>query len=343
MTHKTVTLCWATLEGESKITDTSGNTMEIPQYQHHEMPLGKLKPNSTYSYDVLGDGSAESRGSFTTFPKEIEPFRFVAFGDTRSHHDAHQNIVDLIIEQKPILVINSGDLVNNGRDIHDWEQFFEVNKELMRQIPYFPVLGNHEKDSKHYFNFFDLPGNERYYHFDVGDALFIMLDVEGQNFNTPEFVKGDNRELLWQNYSLMYFKRQKEWLEHILSLHNEAGYIFVTFHEPFYTVREDRVEETERRRAFWGDIFERYQVQVVFNGHDHHYHHALNNNTHYITTGGGGAPLSESQVLLPETIKFSKIEHFITVDVGIKKATLNVIDINGEELDKVVVKRRNSK
>lgn len=343
MTHKTVTLCWATLKGYSTITDTSGNSLEIPIYEQHETRLWKLSPKSEYSYNVLGDGSAEGSGSFTTFPKKIEPFRFVAFGDTRSGHESHQKVVNLIVEQEPILVINSGDLVNNGRDIHDWEQFFEVNKELMRNTPYFPVLGNHEKDSKHYFNFFDLPGNERYYHFDVGDALFIMLDVEGPNFNTPKFVKGKNRELLWQNYSLPYFKKQKEWLEHILSLHDEAGYIFVTSHEPYYTVRKDRAEETERRRNFWGDIFERYNVQVVFNGHDHHYHHALNNGTHYITTGGGGAPLSEKEIMIPETVKFSKVEHFISVDVGLDEATLNVIDINGDDLDKVVVKKRNSK
>ena len=46
--------------------------------------------------------------------------------------------------------------------------------------------------------------------------------------------------------------------------------------------------------------------------------------------------------MLPETIEFSLIEHFVSIDVGLNEATFNVIDINGEEIDKIVVNRRNS-
>ncbi|NOY59383.1 MAG: hypothetical protein GXO75_10730 [Calditrichaeota bacterium] len=42
----------------------------------------------------------------------------------------------------------------------------------------------------------------------------------------------------------------------------------------------------------------------------------------------------------PETVKFKKIEHFMTVDVGLEKATLTAIDINGEIIEKFTVKKR---
>ena len=277
---------------------------------------------------MLGNGSPEGMGTFTTFPNKIVPFRFVVIGDTRGRHRIHAKHVERMIAAKPLFVVNTGDLVSDGDKIQDWEKFFEINHELMMNIPYFAVLGNHEHDSKYYFDFFNLPGNERYYHFSVGDALFIVLDTEGEDFQTPAYVKSKHKDYFWNNYNLNYFKQQKAWLEHILTLHQDAGFIFVFFHEPLFSVKKSRVDDAKIRRAFWGDIFERHGVQVVMNGHDHHYHHAFSRGTHYITTAGGGAALYDATAIQPETIKVAKIEHFVVVDVGLKKAKLTAIDIN---------------
>ena len=290
---------------------------------------------------MLGNGAEEGSGFFTTFPKGLEVFNFVTLGDTRSRHDIHKKIVDQIIEKKPMFVVNTGDLVSNGDNIRDWEQFFRINHSLMRYIPYFPVLGNHENDSKFYYDFFDLPGNERYYHFSVADALFLVLDSEGPGFGTPPYIKTENREAFWENYNLTYFKEQKVWAEHILDLHKDAGFVFVFMHKPLYSIKKSRLEGTRIRREFWGDIFERHHVQVFMNGHDHHYHHAMHGGTHYITTAGGGAGLYETDAPQPETVKFNKIEHFVSIDVGLEKAILTVYDINGEVIDEITVQKRN--
>ncbi len=340
MTYRSVTICWSTLEGKSFVTHPGGKIDTLRHYEQHQIKLPRLKEKSTYNYDVLGNGATEGMGSFTTFPRGIEPFKFVTLGDTRSRHDVHQKIVDQIIEQKPTFVINTGDLVSNGDNILDWEQFFKINQNLMRDIPYFPVLGNHEKDSHFYFDFFDLPGDGRYYHFSVGDALFLMLDSEGPNFETPSYIKDENREAFWENYNIEYFKEQKAWAEHILDLHDDAGFIFAFMHKPLYSIKKSRLEGTKIRREFWGDIFERHNVQIFMNGHDHHYHRAVHGGTQYITTAGGGAGLYETDAPQPETVKYNKTEHFVTVDVGLQEATLTVIDINGEVIDTVTVPKR---
>jgi hypothetical protein len=341
MTYRSVTICWSTLDGESIVTSPEGKTQTFRQYKQHYITVPRLNEKTTHKFDVLGNGSAEGMGSFTTFPRGIEPFRFVALGDTRSRHDIHQKIVDQVIDQKPLFVINTGDLVSSGKSIHDWEQFFRINRELMRSIPYYPVLGNHEKDSEYYFDFFNLPGDERNYHFSVGDALFIMLDSEGPDVQMPGYVKDENKDAYWTNYNLKYYKQQKAWLEHILTLHEDAGYIFIVQHSPLYSIKKSRVADTKLRRKFWGDIFERHRVQVFMNGHDHHYHHAIDGGTHFITTAGGGAGLYETDSPQPETVKFSKIEHFITVDVGLNEAKLTAIDINGEIIEEIIISKRN--
>jgi hypothetical protein len=279
-------------------------------------------------------------GSFTTFPEKIQPFRFVTLGDTRSRHDIHSKIVKMVKAKKPMFVVNTGDLVSDGDSIHDWEHFFNINRELMRNTAYFPVLGNHEHDSRFYFDFFDLPGNERYYSFSVGDALFLFLDTEGAHIEKPAYVSEENEELFWRNVSLEYMQMQKSWVEKQLQIYDEAGFVFVFFHQPLFSIKRTRVEDTKLRRKFWGDIFERHGVQIVLNGHDHHYHHAYHGGTHYVTTAGGGAGLYEPDTPQPETLFFKKIEHFVTVDVGLQSAKLTAIDINGEIIEEIVVQRR---
>ncbi len=341
VTDKSAVVCWATLSGVSTVTMPDGSVQTLNHYQNHEMLLSGLQENTTYTYNVFGDGSEAGRGQVTTFPKDIAPFKFVVLGDTRSRHEVHKKNIDRIIAEKPLFVVNTGDLVADGRQIQHWEKFFALNKELLRSTPYFPVLGNHEKDSRYYFDFFNLPGNERYYSFSVGDAFFIFLDTEGEDYQTPRYLKtAAGREYFWANYNRRYFETQKAWVEHQLTLNKDAGFVFVFFHQPLFSVKKSRVADAELRRKFWGDIFERHGVQVVMNGHDHHYHHALRGGTHYITTAGGGAGLYEPDTPQPETQKIAKIEHLVSVEVGLEKSVLTAIDIDGNIIEKIELQRR---
>ena len=340
MTTKSAVICWSTLSSKPTLTAQDGNVKTISEYQQHRIEFGRLKPNTEYSYDVLNDGSDEGKGKFKTYSDKIEPFNFVVLGDTRSRHDVHTKIVNRIIQKDPLLIINTGDLVKDGRVIDGWENFFRINRELMKNIPYYPVLGNHEKNAPYYFDFFDLPNNERYYYFNVGDVLFVILDSEGEYVVEPNYISEENSDQFWHDTYEQYFIMQKKWLEHVLELHKEAGYIFVFQHTPLYSVKESRITDAEQRRKFWGDIYERHNVQVFMNGDDHHYHHAMKNGVHYITTAGGGAGLYDIDIPQPETVKYKKIEHFVHININENDAVLNVIDIDGNQIDKIIVERR---
>ncbi len=340
MSHEEVTICWSTFEGTTSILNADSVIQEVSQYRQHKSIITRLEPNTTYSYDVLKDGTSKGKGTFTTFPEEKQDFHFAVLGDTRSRHDMHQKIVNKIIKEDPLFVVNTGDLVSRGNSMEDWEHFFRINDKLIRDIPYYTVLGNHEQNSENYFNFFSLPGNESYYFFSVGDALFIVLDMEGPDYDGPAYLEGEKEDEFWQNISRKYFEKEKEWLENILTLNDDAGYIFVFFHPTYYSIKSSRVEDAELRREFWGDIFERHNVNAVLNGHDHYYHHAEHGGTHYIVTAGGGAPLYDTDAIQPETVKYKKIEHFMRIDVGSENTTMKAIDINGEIIEEIVTGKR---
>ncbi len=349
-----ITIMWETayptygkvLYGRNGKLDMTAVEEKIPSTMH-EIPLVGLKLNETYSYKVECFNISSTEQAFKTKKSENIPFKFVVLGDTRSRHDIHAKIVNRIIEQDPLFIINTGDMVSDGRVISDWEAFFKINRELMSNTPYYTVLGNHEKDSPYYYDYFDLPNNERYYSFNVGDALFVILDSEGKDMLDFNYFSDMNSDDFWQKnleeYLISqkeYFITQKQWLENILELNKEVGFIFIFQHKPLYSVMKSRVAEVEKKRKFWGDIFERNDVQVFMNGHDHHYHHAEKNGVHYITTAGGGAGLYTMDGPIPETVKLSKIEHFVLININDNNAILNVIDIEGNEIDKIMVNRR---
>jgi len=327
------TICWATDAGQVKWGPAGGETTTSGGYEFHSVLLPDLEPGTTYTYDVLMDGSSAGKGTFTTFPEGEHSFRFVAFGDNRNRHDVHRQVVALIMADKPDLVLNTGDLVRRGNQIKDWEAFFEVSTDLMRNVPYYPALGNHERDAQLYFDFFSLPGNERYYSFNRGAVHFVALDSDGPRIQETYGAVTDAQKEGFARRKQRYFERQLEWLKQDLAGHQDFKYVFVFFHHPLYSVKASRQAGAERVREMFGSIFQDYNVSAAFHGHDHYYHRAVAGGVQFVTTGGGGAPLYDIDAPLPESVKWAKIEHFVRVDVAAGRASARVIDINGETID----------
>ncbi|UCH35980.1 MAG: metallophosphoesterase family protein [Armatimonadota bacterium] len=340
VSEDSATICWATIDGEATYAPAAGDAQTVRAYNHHSIWLRRLEPGTTYTYDVIGDGTDAGKGSFTTFPDGEHPFMFVAFGDTRSRHDVHRQIVERVIAEKPALVFNTGDLVSDGRDISHWEAFFEVSGHLMRSVPYYPALGNHENDARHYFDFFALPGNERYYSFNRGAVHFVVFDTAGLEIPETNQAVTEEQEKRFEQYLRAYYERQLEWLRDDLAGHADAKYVFAFFHHPLYSVRASRVEGAKEVREMFGSVFKDYNVSAVFTGHDHYYHRAVADGVQFVTTGGGGAPLYDTDAPQPESVKYAKIEHYVRVDVGPDKVAARVVDINGETIDEFEVAPR---
>ena len=79
---------------------------------------------------------------------KVEPIEnsIIVYGDTRDATTVHEEIVKLILKNKPIAVFHTGDLVNNGMVQKQWDIFTEIIKPLRETVPFYPVLGNHERD-----------------------------------------------------------------------------------------------------------------------------------------------------------------------------------------------------
>lgn len=238
---------------------------------HHAVTIEGLSPYTTYHYRVQTNGSVLSDDSTFKTAADVTQgtFSFAVYGDNRTNHADHQSVVNRALTLAPDFVLNTGDLVENGTVAGQWDTFFDIEQELLRTAPFFPCLGNHERNSSNYFALFHLPNNERYYSFDYGNAHIVALEVDG-----------------YQSYSAG--STQYNWLASDLASTSQP-WKFVFFHFPPYSSGSHGSDLTAQRDLV--PLFEQYGVQIVFNGHDHDYERSLVNGVNYIVSGGGGAPL----------------------------------------------------
>jgi len=92
--------------------------------------VGKVRPAN--GRPQVNDGGFERQP-----PPTQTTFSFVAFGDTRTNHAAHAQVVSSIVSLAPDFVLHTGDMVENGRAPDQWTTFFSIEGNLMRQAPWY--------------------------------------------------------------------------------------------------------------------------------------------------------------------------------------------------------------
>jgi hypothetical protein len=288
---------------------------------YHQVQLTGLAPGREYEYLVQVRAGHEQAQSdhyvFRTPPLGLSNWSFLVFGDTRSNHDDHRAVVRAMLRvlPRPWLILHTGDLVADGRMQDQWTVFFEIEKPLLGTIPYYPCLGNHEHESGYYYDFWPLPAGggpqgKAWYRFELGGAVFIVLNSERQleeqrNFLAQELARAEQERIRWR---------------------------FLCWHRPPYSSGSHGGAPDIQQK--WVPIIERYGATAVFCGHDHAYEHSVKNGVHYVTSGGGGAPRYPVGVKPnPYALKAAAVLHFLQVQVSPMSVGIRAIRPDGRLLD----------
>ncbi len=165
----------------------------------HEVQLTGLAPATRYYYRAHTGAVASEVLHFTTPPaRDAEAsFRMIAVSDMQrdaANPDVyrriiHDGILDFLAPEAPLVddalgfVIIPGDLVDDGDAYESWRsELFDPAADLMSFVPFYPVLGNHERNAHYYYDYFHLPVHagatepDRWWRMDYGNVRVIGLD-----------------------------------------------------------------------------------------------------------------------------------------------------------------------
>lgn len=208
-TPTSIWVLWETTSGEeSRVTfgpeggataDATGTAaMSEGAYRVHEVQLTGLMPATAYVYTVHTGTASAGPFRFTTPSDDPEvSFRMIASSDMqrdsanpevwgRVIHDGMLAFLDgdgPSPDEALAFVLLPGDLVDDGREHEQWiDQYFAPAADLMSVVPFYPVLGNHERNNHFYYDYMRLPRNgepteaDRFWRMDRANVRVIGLD-----------------------------------------------------------------------------------------------------------------------------------------------------------------------
>lgn len=240
----------------------------------HDVLVQGLRPDTVYWYRLERDGGTGGSVPVRTQPEAPRSIRMAVVGDTHSTGGVHARIIREIVGERPDLLLHTGDLsLRPGKREGDVEKdFFRIEGPLLRSVPIYPVLGNHDGNGFRFVELFVRPrgaGEATYYLARRGALALIALDT---------------------NESVESGSTQGRWLAETLdSLAGDAGVVFriVAMHWGPFDSGSGHGSNLEAREALV-PLFERYGVDLVFSGHDHVYERGTVHGVRYVMTGGGG-------------------------------------------------------
>jgi hypothetical protein len=180
-----IALGWRTVEPSTAVVvlesaDGLGTSIasDVPATLHH-VDLGLLPGATSFRYRVLLPSGAARTGVFTT--PGLDEWRFIHLAEFHapSYSEDVARFAAAIRAFQPQLVIESGDMVNDGDDDAEWVDYLRSSRPWISNVILLPAHSNHVNGSAGnpiLMSLFELPNNERWYATRVGAVEIVTLD-----------------------------------------------------------------------------------------------------------------------------------------------------------------------
>ncbi len=310
------------------------------EYYRYSAEITGLSSGKTYRYRV-GDGDTWSdRHQFTT--EKAGDFTFLYMGDIQYElmdrdYKKWGGLANLAYKNNPdgAFVLQGGDMVVNNADLDEYGAVMTYGKTLFTSISLMPTPGNHETSVTPYTYkmMFSLPQNgpsdisEEVYSFDYGNCHFVSLN---SNLFLPERVE-DMGQKKWD----AMMKKVKNWIKKDLA-GSQGKWNIVVMHHPPYPVEEDD-EIYGQIRDNWVPIFENYDVDLVFCGHQHVYMRTkeINGITYIMARSGEKySRYYETGDPIPDYVqKLKEVNSYQVVSVKKESLSVTAYDAHGQVID----------
>lgn len=310
----------------------------------HKVEVTGLEPGTLYSYRV--GSSAEEEGlaasQFTTEDSTGGSTTFINVTDSQGEAETDFKLWGQTLNKAFLtfpearFIIHNGDLTEDPKDAAAWDDFFGNVQERVSQIPLMPVTGNHDEvggNANPYSSHFNLPVNGAKgsvdgtsYSFDYGSIHITVLNTESN------------------------LKNQADWLRKDLA-GTDKPWKIVALHRPAYG------GNTYKKLEDWTELFDKYGVDLVLQGHNHEYSRSCRlragaivpesqdgadskRGTVYVVINAAGAKFNEKKEdQYYHAVHFQNYKQmFAGITVAGDKLTYQAFDVDGEMLDEFVLR-----
>lgn len=318
LAEESATIAWGRADGSgNRVGRKSGSHgkarvrlgEEVKESEKNWIRFEGLKPDTGYPYSIELGGKKIAEGSLRTWPETSDRLAFFVIGDYGNASSGQRRVAEAMAREfqkrsatdNPVrFVITTGDNIysdvsfagfsyrSGNEDWHWATKFFTPYRDVIRHVPFYPTLGNHDGNSSEhrddldvYLDNFFFPDGEphRWYSFQFGKlAQFFALDTSDnseEGRRAPVYLK-DGEQARWIAEQLP--KSKLPW---------KIPY----FHHPPFNAGPRHGAELAVLGHFH-QMFQRAGVKVAFAGHEHNFQfseaNAATGNIRYVISGAGG-------------------------------------------------------
>jgi hypothetical protein len=276
---------------------------DIPKYYKsgfiHHVQLSDLEPLTQYYYIFDGDNNKNNILTFTTLPKTGHETQLIfgVIGDIgQTIHSV--TTVNNLINENVNMILHSGDLSYADCEQELWDSYGNMIEPLASTKPWMVCPGNHEiefngTDYTNLFTAFESRYRMPYVRKAVFGDIIIKSEINprtGMPYCTPSVFQME------YNFGNSFFSfdtgiahiiylnpytnsspssYQYNWLQNDLKSINRniTPWLIIVMHCPWYSSNINHYNEKQTiiMRESMEDLFYKYSVNIVFNGHVHNY------------------------------------------------------------------------
>ncbi|MEM9928977.1 MAG: metallophosphoesterase family protein [Bacteroidota bacterium] len=259
-----------TYKAKTEVADFTGVLEAGVVNAYHSVTFTNLEPGTVYAYRV-GDGDIWSEWiQFRTAAAEAKPFSFLYVGDAQNYIlELWSRLIREGYRQAPdaSFIIHAGDLINTAHNEQQWHEWFTAGGFIHSMVPSLPTPGNHEYWPR---NEAEMTNRERHLSAQWQPQFTLPLNGPANLDTLAEtvyFVDYQDTRIISLN-SNKFQEAQVPWLDSVLT-HNPNKWTVVTFHHPLFSASARR--DNNALRKAWKPLFDKHNVDLVLQGHDHSY------------------------------------------------------------------------
>jgi 3',5'-cyclic AMP phosphodiesterase CpdA len=276
---------------------------------------------------VAAEAAQTPAAASVKLPNQSGSLKFTVLGDFGTgeppEYELAAQMAKFLATFKLELVVLVGDNLYGSERPQDFKiKFEDPYKPLLDAgVKFYASLGNHDARAQRYYEPFNMAG-KLYYSFKAPKekVRFFMLD---SSYPVPE---------------------QIAWVEKELKGSNDPWKIAV-FHHPLYSSGGRHGSDLKLRETL-EPLFIKYNVSVVFNGHDHFYERIKPQNGIVYFVEGSGGQLAEGDIDKGSQLTakgFDTDQTFMAVEIAADKMYFNALSRQGQVVDSGVIERRVAK